>query len=388
MRRRIVWTTAMLAVLLVVPSVPASAAEFTVQQPDGDVTEPTPIEVKVERDFGAERLRQLRASLEKDGARLGEPVDLECRQGCEEFAPEAALFVLPGNGLFDPADGAPFGAEGPLANGAYTLKLELLKNSNFQEDETFEGELHLAVPPSAPADLAAELDDDGVALTWTKSPEPDVGRYRVERRDGDEWEKVTTTSSATYVDDPGEGTHTYRVIAERPDGRDGTLEAASSERDIEVPSHEEAARRGGNGAEDDDADRDGEDEGGNGGNGDDDGAGNNGGEAQESDTSQQSDSSRRSRSGGAAAPSTGSGRSGSIPGIGERDGDGYATELDYGAMGDGESADDVRVANPGGWRGTVDRMFDAERIAVPIAAGLVMTGMGLHLWRWLRVPLS
>jgi hypothetical protein len=36
--------------------------------------------------------------------------------------------------------------------------------------------------------------------------------------------------------------------------------------------------------------------------------------------------------------------------------------------------------------GMFDRMADNERIATPIAFGLVLTATGLHLWRWLRVP--
>lgn len=390
MRRRIVWAMAVLAVLLVVPSVPAAAAEFTLLQPDGDVTEPTPVEVELEREFSAERFRRVRASLRRDGARLGTAVDLECRRGCEEVATDPAVFVLPEDGLFDPATGAPFEAGGPLANGAYTLEVELLKDSNFQDDETFQGEVHLAVPPSAPAGLAAELADGAVSLSWQASPEPDVERYRVERRDGDDWEKVKSTSSPAYVDDPGEGTHTYRVVALRPDGRDGILETSSSEVEAEVEAPEDdegdpARERDGDDGSDDDGSGEGDD-------GEAAGDGDGGGSGGDADTDQrntpeQRDSSRRPGSSGAEAPSTGSGRSGTIPGIGERDSDGYATELDYGSLGDGEAADDVRVANPGGWRGTVDRIFDAERVAVPVAAGLVMTGMGLHLWRWLRVPL-
>ncbi len=391
MRRRIVWTTAVLAVLLVVPSVPASAAEFTLAEPDGDVTGATPLEVHLERDFGGERLRRVRVGLEKDGQRLGMPVDLRCQSGCEIGDP-TAVFVLPDDGEFDPSTGAPFDIEAPMPNGTYRLRVDLIKDSRFQDDERFDADIHLAVAPSAPKQLAAEVEDREVSLTWKAPPEPDVERYRVERRIDGEWEEISTTSSTSSVDEPGGGTHSYRVVALRSDGRGGSLETASSAKEVEVEPHEddEAGEGGGNGGNG--GDGDGTEEAGTEGGGDDDGNGD-GGESDGADTagqdtssteSAESGSSSRDRS-GAEAPSTGGNRS-SIPGVGSGE-DGYGTELDYGATGNGEGGDDVMVANPGGFRGAMDQIFDAERVAVPVATGLVLTGLGMHLWRWLRVPL-
>jgi hypothetical protein len=379
-RRRLVWTTAALAVLLVLPAAPATAAQSTLVTPDGAITKATPIEIEMERDFGAERISEVHATLTRDGEALGMRLQLECVGGCDP-TDQVVRFALPNGEMFDPATGEPFGAEGPLANGTYVLEVELLKNSRFQSDEEFQHELVLSVRPTAPKDVAAEVDGDEVALTWTPSPEPDVENYRIERHDGDDWQTVTTTTEPTAVDEPGEGEHRYRVVAERPDGRDGTVERASEEVTVEVVVEEEDDEEDREESDEDEEERESEES-------EDaevesqDGNGN--GNGGDQDTSNE----RRNRSGGSAdAPSTGNGNGG-IPGIdGNGDADeGYSTELDYGDMGDTRAGDDVEIATPSGWRGTVDRIFDAEQVAVPIAAGLVMTAAGLHLWRWLRVP--
>lgn len=390
-RRRIVWTTAVLAVLLVLPAAPASAAQSTLLAPDGDVTGPTPIEVRFERDFGAERFSEVHATLRRDGERLGQRVQLECRRGCEP-TDSRVVFALPDDQEFDPRTGAPFSPEQGLVNGAYQLRVRLLKDSAFQEDETFEHELHLAVRPTAPTDVEAVADGSDVELSWKRAPEPDIDGYRVERREDGAWEEVVTTSETDAVDAPGRGEHRYRVVALRPDGRDGQLEAASDEATVEVDAprddddddgNGDGADGGGSGADesrDDGEDADPADD----------------GDAQTEDESQDSSdtssSRRRSRSSDPAQDSDSDGGGGSgIPELSEREGDGedgFEEELDYDEFesGDPEAADDVQVAAPTGWRGTVDRIFDAERVAVPVAAGLVMTTMGLHLWRWLRIP--
>lgn len=386
MRRRTGWTTAALAVLLVLPAGPATAASSTLVEPEGDVTGPTPIRVQFERDFNAEIVREVQAALRRDGQRLGERVQLQCEEGCEDPTAERVVFVLPGGASFRPGTGAPFGAEGPLPNGGYTLRVDLIKDSRFQDDESFEHELHLAVPPSAPQGLEAIVEDAEVALSWAPSSQPDVDTYRVERHDGEDWEELTSTSESSAVDEPGTGEHRYRVVAQRPDGREGTLEAASEEVTVEVEAAADADD-GGDGGDDaegddgsddsegsDDEDEDGEDERG------------------EDDDAPSSGSSSDGGSGGTArAPRTDDdGPSGQVPGLSDggedqEPPDDFEEELDYGEL-EAERPDEVQVASPGGWRGTVDRIFDAEQVAVPIATGLVMTATGLHLWRWLRVP--
>ena len=380
MRRRIVWTTAALAVLLVLPAAPATAAQSTLVTPDGDVTKATPLEIEMERDFGAERISEVHVTLTRDGESLGERRQFECVDGCDP-TDRVVRFAPPDGKKLDPATGAPFAAEGPLVNGTYVLEVELLKNSRFQSDESFEHELVLSVKPTAPKDLVAEVDGDEVELVWTPSPEPDVEGYRVERHDGDGWQDVTTTANPAAVDEPGEGEHRYRVVAERPDGRDGVLEQASQELTVEVAAEDDDEERESDGSDESEESDDGEVE------------------SQESEGSDEpssdrnggngSSNERQSRSSNPAdAPSSGNGGRGGIPGLDGNGGeDGYSTELDYGDMQDDTRAsDDVEIATPGGWRGGVDRLFDAEQVAVPIAAGLVMTTMGLHLWRWLRVP--
>lgn len=387
MRRRIVWSSAALVGLLVLPASPAGAAQSTVISPEGDVAEATPLEVQLERDFGAERFSEVHASLNREGERLGDRIQLECSEGCDP-TDEVVVFVPPDGEELDPATGDPFDAEAPLANGTYVLRVELLKNSNFQSDQTFEHELVLAVRPTAPRDLAADVDGSEVELSWVRSPEPDVEEYRVERHDGEDWEVVTTTSDAEAVDEPGAGEHRYRVVAERPDGHGGTLERASEEVTAEVEDDgTDEDREGGEPGDEDEDERDRDES-------EDDS------DAQAEDDGDDDGSSDERRGGSGSggstrAPSTGNGGSGSVPGLddgGQGDaGDGaseddFSQELDYGDADPDRAADGVQVATPSGWRGTVDRIFDAERVAVPIATGLVMTATGLHLWRWLRIP--
>ena len=386
MRRRMIWATAVLAVLLVLPAAPAAAAESELLLPDGEVTEPTELRLELTQEFGAERFAEVHATLRRDDERVGESVRLECVEGCDREG-RVAMFALPEGGVLDASTGAPFTGE-TLANGAYRLRIDL-DRGRFQSPQTFEHDLDLRVPASPPTDLGATVADDEVELVWTRSPEPDVAAYRVERNDGEGWvDRETTSASGAVVAAPGEGEHRYRVVALRPDGGDGQLETASDEVAVEIePEDDEGTERedgddgddggngrsGGNGEdrrEDDDADAD---------------------EAPPSDGDEtaSTDEDRSNGSSRARAPAvpdheTGGSSSGAVPRVGDDDDgdDGYAAELDYGEhAGD----DSVEVATPSGWRGATDRLLDAEQVAVPIAVGLVMTASGLHLWRWLRV---
>ncbi|MEX0836674.1 MAG: hypothetical protein WD010_11315, partial [Nitriliruptor sp.] len=99
------------------------------------------------------------------------------------------------------------------------------------------------------------------------------------------------------------------------------------------------------------------------------------------------------------APSVSLGRGGSgvpeLPGVGDI----FRGSLDYGlddpeaadARGDAPAPgddDEVVLSAPGNGAGSfVGRLTDPNRIAVPIAGGLLMTAISLHLWRWLRVPI-
>ena len=380
MRRRMIWATAVLAVLLVLPAAPAAAAESELVSPDGEVTGATPLEVALTRDFGAERFNEVAVTLRRDGERVGERVRLTCVDSCDQ-TDQRATFVLPDDGRLRPRSGAPFGLDEALANGTYTLRVEL-DRGRFQSAETFEHELRLRVPATAPHDVAAEVEGGEVAVTWTPSPEPDVERYRVERHDGDDWEELATTSEAAATDEPGAGEHRYRVVALRDAGHDGgdgdggELETPSEEVTVEV----EAEAPDGGGSDDN---GEGGASNGDGGEAADDGGEDDGqaeqAEASDAGTSDDEQSGYEPRTGRRASPSTGEG---AAP---RSEDDAYDEELDYGEFEPDRPDEPVEVATPSGWRGTTDRIFDAERVAVPIALGLVMTATGLHLWRWMRI---
>jgi hypothetical protein len=399
-RRRIaaIITIATMVMLLAVPA--AFAAQGRISQPADTVRSSTDIRVQITKESRVEPISRVRVRLRRGGENLGDWVEMSCKQGCGDDQIEQTWGPTDDRRL-DPSTGAPFTSGGPLRNGEYVLQVRI-ERGQFLDPNEFTQRIRLAVPPSAPADVTAERDGEEVRVGWKKAPEPDITGYRVERRADGGWRELATTSDASHVDDPGPGTHTYRVVALRSDGSGGTLEKGSAEREVEVPEPgEDGDGDTGSGSGDGDGDENGEGEGGSGsgdgnGDGDDasgDGAGDGEGESAgdpEIDTEASSSSGRSGRSSPARAPSLGSDRSGGIPSVFGRtpetaDPDAYSEELDFSDLAGGdEDADDDVVLSTGG--GAFNRALDDERIATPIAVGLVLTATGLHLWRWLRVP--
>jgi hypothetical protein len=401
--RRFATFTATVVVLLMLGAPAALAASAAVTEPSDTVREPVELRVTVTKDSRVEPVSRVRVRMQHRGEHVGERIDLECKQRCGDDHTEQ-VWGPQGDRKLDPATGAPFDAQGPLANGEYELEIRVDRGRFLEPIETTD-RIRLAVPPSAPREVTAERDGDEVTVTWRRAPEPDVTGYRVERRDGENWADLATTPDDRHVDEPGPGTHAYRVVALRDDGRGGTLEKASSTAEVEVPAPGDDGNGNGNGGGSNgngEGNGNGGDTDGNGngnGNGDSDGEGNgegngNGGDgdgdAEEASGSSSSERTRRSSS-PARAPSLGSDGSGSIPSVFGRDPasadpDAFSEELDFGdpRNGNGDGDDDVVLSSGRG--GTMERLMDAERVATPIAVGLVLTATGLHLWRWMRVP--
>ena len=388
------------SVLMAAPA--AFATQARVSQPSDTVREPTDVRVEITKDSRVEPISRARVRLRRGGETVGDWVDMACKQRCSDEDVQQTWGPADDRKL-DPATGAPFASSGPLRNGTYELEI-LVERGRFLDPVRGSDDIRLSVPPTAPREVAAERDGDEVRVTWKRAPEPDVTGYRVERRGGDGWSEIATTSDARHVDEPGPGTYRYRVVTLRDDGRGGTLEKASSEREVEIPEPEPEDE-----SDDGDGSSGGNDDGGNaaGGNGsgdgNEDGNGNgasqdDGGASDASESETSSSSSRERRSSTSRAPSLGSGRSGQIPSVFGRspetaDPEAFSEELDFGDAangngngdGDGNGADDDVVLSTGRG-GAFDRMVDGERVATPIALGLVLTATGLHLWRWLRVP--
>jgi hypothetical protein len=302
---------------------------------------------------------------------------------------------------FDPRTGAPFLPEDVariLPNGVHELRVAIQVGRDVQVRDL---ELVLSVPPTAPSEVRATVEDEVVALQWTRAPEPDVAGYRVERAgEQGSWSSVAVLapSAASYADEPGAGTHRYRVVSLRPNGQGGTYEVTSRDTDVTV-----AARAA------DTAAGDAGDEGGDPGRGDPDGgsrddrtgegAGDDDLDGDPNDDDAEGDAAEDGRGPGSSATRTartgltapsferGGARTPSLP---WDDPDFFQETLDYddpvaagsaGDRGDGE----VRLSVPG--VGALTGGIDGTRAAVPVAGGLLMTAIGLHLWRWLKVPL-
>jgi hypothetical protein len=391
-RRRIaaIITIATMVLLLAVPA--AFAAQARVVEPSDNVRGATDLRVQVTRESRVEPISRVRVRMRRSGEVIGDWVEMSCKQRCGDDQTEQ-LWGPADDRKLDPATGAPFTSGGPLRNGEYVLQTRVERGQFLEPVESTE-RIRLFVAPTAPADVTAGRDGGEVRLGWKKAPEPDIVGYRVERSSGAGFTEIATTSEASHVDQPGPGAHTYRVVSLRADGRGGTLETASSEREVELLDEDvDGSGNGGSGEGDGNGGGSGDGEGGNGeggdGNGGEGSGTGDGGDGEVADTEASSTGERTRRgSSPARAPSLGSDRSGGIPSVFGRtpqsaDPDAYSDELDFSGLQNGEDPDDDVVLSTGGM---FDRMADNERIATPIAFGLVLTATGLHLWRWLRVP--
>jgi hypothetical protein len=389
-------------VLLSVPTAASAAYSARVEAPDNAiVTGAKEIQVRVSRDLTDSAVTDLRVRL----ASGGELQPTECVRDCDRRDRDPVFgFEL------DPRSGAPFGTSA-LANGP--LEFEGIISREVGGDRSV-GTLTvtLRVPGSAVGGLAATAEDGTVRLAWRRASEPDIQGYRIERCGGacdasGRWDALDTASASasSHSDQPDPGEYSYRVVTIRDggDGGDRTIETVSSPVTTTV---EPVARTNGDGS----GNGNGNGNGGNGSGGaDGDGVGDGTDPSPRTPPSPDpanggSDGARRS----SRAPEI---RSGSAPSI-SRDrttagvpavpdvADVFEEELDYSDLDleepgtdrtvpalDGD--DEVILGAPGTGDGTfLGALTDPNRVAVPIAGGLLMTAIGLHLWRWLRFPLA
>ncbi len=412
MARRLSHLVALVALLaLAVPT--AAYAEYSVQlvtPENGMVSGTTEVQLRINRDRIDPSVTEARVR----PASGGDVHAMRCVSGCDSRSPVYAFDL-------DPRRGDPFGT-GPMANGP--LELEVMISRQIGDDRNLgRRTLNLRVPGSAVSGLSASVEGEQVRVAWSRAPEPDVTGYRVERcrgacNNGGDWSSRgadQAASASSFTERVRPGTYSYRVVTLRATGGDGTIETTSSAVAVEVvepepvPTEPDGPGSPGSGGNGDgapggsDADGTGSDDGDDGGDGGDDGdrAG-----GRDADGTTAADGARHSssRSSGLSirsgrAPSVAFGRGGSgvpeLPGVGDI----FRGSLDYGVddpdaadpRGDAPapgSDDEVVLSAPGGGAGSfVGRLTDPNRIAVPIAGGLLMTAIGLHLWRWLRVPI-
>jgi hypothetical protein len=390
-RRSVLMVASVTALLIALPT--AAAAEYRarlVAPSNGVVTGPVEVQVQVARDLIDPDVRgvQVRA-VDPDRSHPA-----ECVADCGSRAPVFAFDL-------DPRSGAPF-SERALVNG--TLEVEVVVSRAVGGDRSA-GRVPLAlkVPGSAVGGLSATVRDGEVRVAWSRAPEPDVTGYRVERCSSgcdadDGWDhRIDVAASATaHTERPDPGTHRYRVVTVRSTGGDGSIETVSSPVAAEVAAPPQARPSSGSEGRDDgpaptgtgpdptapeDVDAGGRPA---------------AGAASEGPVSSPDDGGRsRTPDEAGRSPSVELPRSGAgipdLPLVGEL----FRGTLDYDADTDGTGAPrraagpedgEVVIAAPVGGAGTfVGRLADPDRVAVPLAGGLLLTAAGLHLTRWLRL---
>jgi hypothetical protein len=395
--RRTAAIAALVAVFTLVFPTAVLAADAILRAPtDGVVTGPTDLEVRLTRE-PFEAITAADAGLRQDGKPLDGSRAVPLCDGwrsCPNSESSSDHRIA-----FDPRTGAPFLPEDAarmLPNGPYELRVTMTVN-NAPEPRSLE--VMLSVPPSAATDVQASAERGAVSLRWTRAPEPDVTGYRVERRTGnDGWTGVgdVSASASSFADEPGAGTHRYRLVTLRPRGDGGTYEVTSSEATVAVDAASTGAD-GGDREEDgaategeaDDAPRSDED---------DEEGGSDGREAATASAPSSRSAGERSARSGLPAPSfqRGTARTPGKPGDGDDpdffeetlryDGDAIAADRpDRGDDRDGDRGE-VLLSVPG--MGSLSGALDDQQAAVPIAGGLLLTAIGLHLWRWLKLPVT
>lgn len=396
MVRRSPHVLALVAVLLVwSPTAALAAYSATIVQPAGQdrVTGPTEVRVRVSREVADTAVTALRVRPAEGGQLRPTTCVSECGPGARE---PVFAFEL------DPRTGAPF-AEGPLPNGP--LEFEGIVSRELGPDRSVGTlTLNLRVPGSAVGGLAATAEDDTVRLAWSRAPEPDILGYRIERCAGacdaaDDWagRADVAPSASAFVDAPGAGTSSYRVVTIRDGGGDGSsIETVSAPVTTEVAPTSPSEGPVGSDEVDGDGDGTGADD-------------RDGDDARDApgDTGAGSDGDERDAASPVGPSRPGAPRSSRPPAVslGPADaripelsglGDVFRNELDYsgddeqdGAGAGAVEGDEVVLSSPSGGGGSFLGVFgDRDRVAVPLASGLLVTAIALHLRRWLRLGLT
>lgn len=349
-----------------------------------------------------------------------EPVDMTCETDCNS----SSTWTAPD---FDPATLAPF-ADTASCNGGYTIQVRV-------DGGAWTGHgVRVVREPAAPRDVRASADVGEATVSWKPAADPDVAGYRVQRRDGGSWNTVATrpASARSLADtDVSPGEVEYRVLTLKGDGRvDGETVApcADTEPDLSTasaavrttvpkppsqaastpssdpsgtPTRPDAPSDGDGSASP--TDRPDATDG--------DGATEDAGEAAPGDPDDDPDGADEAqpaprRSSRRVAPPTavdvGSRPDvtvADVPGTDnprvadERetyygDGEEFSEELDFDGLGEVQAAPPTvetrTVRVPGALQGVLGEELDARRLALPIAGGLIMVALALHLRRWMR----
>ncbi len=363
-----------------------------------------------------------------------EPVAMTCETDCNATSTWTAPDL-------DPATLAPF-ADTPSCNGAYTIQVRV-------DGGAWTGHgIHVARAPAAPRDVSATAEVGEATVSWTAAGDPDVVGYRVQRRvDGGSWTTVATRSadarSLTDTDvDPGSAE--YRVATLKGDGAvDGEpaapcadtapdLSTASAPVGTTVPSASStptptptstsspsssgssSPSPSGSPSSSSEPTDDGSESATDGEGGDattedpDDPADGEQGDAPDAGSQDAQPAPRRSgnRVAPPSAVEVGSRSDVTVADVPDADGpqvasdresyygDGeeFSEELDFDGLGSVEAAGPTTetkvVRVPGALQSILGEELDMRRLALPIAAGLIMVALALHLRRWMRAGME
>lgn len=357
------------------------------------------------------------------------PVTMSCESNCHS----SSTWTAP---AFDPATLAPFDS-GPSCNGGYTIQVRV-------DGGAWSGHgIRVARAPGAPTDVTVTADIGEATVSWGPASDPDVVGYRVQRRpSGGSWTTVADQpASARSLHDPDvdAGDVDYRVATLKGDGRvdgapaapcqDTSPDLSTASVPVSTTVREPAAapsgpsrpaptstsepddEGSGSGSGDGDGSGDGSDDGPGDGSGDGTGQVAGSGDGNGETESEGGDAAAASRRPGTRVAPPAAVDAGARPDVTVDDVPGadspqvadedrretyygddqeFSEELDFDGLGGVEATGPTTVTEtrvvrvPGALQSILGEELDLGRLATPIAAGLIMVALALHLRRWMR----
>ncbi len=428
--QRLFHATAVAMVLTAVLAAPAHAdvaANVTSPRSGEQLTAPTPVEVRVTRALLDPEVSGVSVRISADGREPSpgtQELALSCLSGCGST--ESVW-----GGIDVEPDLAPFADdESEVCNGRWFLQPRA-SGGSFGAGVA----LHVSAQPTAVPSVVVTANGTTPTVSWTSSPTPDVTGYRVERSSGGTWTEIAavgpTVTSARDVT-LASGTYRYRVVALRADGRSASGEwlgpCKDTGRDLATASApREITLRSASGSSGGSSSGSGGESTGSGSTGTSGGSGSTGstggqagattptsggaeatgagetGETAGETTGSSAGSTAQAGSGPrtqvAAPPSASRGGPNlSAPRLPDQPGapaetyygedDGFTDELDYGEVdpvtGLPIAGGSQTIRIPGGMETFFTSTLDQERVLKPIAGGLILVTLALHLRRWTR----
>ena len=227
-------TAALAAVLTTAgPALAATSANVVAPGAGAVLSAPAPIRIEVSRDLLDPSTSRVDVRLSADGQSAApgtSSVSLDCTQGCN------STDSTWGGATVQPATTAPFGSRA-VCNGRWYLQPSVNGGAYGS------GAPVVFSVPGSPVSGFSVTDEPGAAdLRWDAATEPDISGNRIERSVvGGDWQPVVTVggSQTSYTDDVAAGDYRYRIVTLRPDGQVGGQPAApctDSGQDLETIS--------------------------------------------------------------------------------------------------------------------------------------------------------